>query len=44
MPKVIDGKKTTKKEHEVWKRVKQKTGSGAIATAQIQKMRRKRGK
>ena len=41
MPKTLLGKKLTKKEHEIWKKVKEKTGRGAIATAHIKKLRNK---
>lgn len=41
MPKTLSGKNLSKKEHEIWKNVKEKTGSGAIATAQIKKRRKK---
>lgn len=44
MPKVINGKKLTKKEHEVWKKVFEETGSGGAATNAVKKMRRKRKK
>ena len=49
MPKTLHGKKLTKKEHKSWKGAyegAQRSGAdepGAVATALINKMRRKKG-
>lgn len=44
MPDTINGKKTTKKEHEIWKAVKEDTGLGAQATAAVKRYRKNKGK
>jgi len=42
MPKTINGKKLTAAQHRQWKRVYEKTGSGAKATAAVKRsMKRK---
>lgn len=40
MPKKIGGKELTEKEHEIWKAVFQKTGSGAMATKAVERHRK----
>lgn len=40
MPKTIDGRKLTAKEHRQWKHVYQRTGSAAKATSTVQRSRR----
>ncbi len=42
MPRKLDGKRLTAKEHRQWKHVMKKTGSAAAATAAVKKSRRKR--
>lgn len=42
MPKSLKGRKLTTKEHRQFKHVLRKTGSGAAATAAVQKSRRKK--
>ena len=42
MPKTLNGKKLSAKEHRQWKKVKHRTGSGAAATAAVKKSRRKK--
>lgn len=44
MPKKIDGRRLTAKEHRQWKHVRQRTGSAAAATAAVKKGRRGRKK
>ncbi len=39
MPKVIDGKKLSAREHDQWRVVHQQTGSGAKATAAVKRSR-----
>jgi hypothetical protein len=40
MPRKLDGKTLSEKEHRQWKHVKRKTGSAAKATAAVQRARR----
>jgi len=40
MPKSLDGKQLTKKEHKQWKHVYRRTGSAAKATATVKRSRR----
>jgi len=40
MPKALDGKRLTRKEHKRWKHVYQRTGSAAKATAAVKRSRR----
>ena len=40
MPKKIDGRVLSRKEHRQWKHVYSKTGSGSKATAAVKKGRR----
>ena len=42
MPKTINGKRLTAAEHDQWKAVFGKTGSGAQATGAVQRSRRRR--
>jgi hypothetical protein len=44
MPKSINGKKLTPKQHRQWKHVFDSTGSGAAATAVVKKSMRKSAK
>ncbi len=44
MPKKLHGKKLTKKEHRQWKKVHEKTDSGAQATAAVKRTRASRKK
>jgi len=44
MPKSINGKKLTPKQHRQWKKVYKKTGSGAAATAAVKRSMGKRRK
>lgn len=39
MPKSIEGKPLSEKEHEIWKAVFEKTASAAIATKAVKKYR-----
>jgi len=45
MPRVLDGRRLTAKEHRIWKAVMESSGSGGAATNAVRvhrKMRRKR--
>jgi hypothetical protein len=44
MPKIIDGKRVTKKEHEIWKGTKKRTGSGGKATNAVRRYRNRKRK
>lgn len=44
MPRKLGGKRLTAKEHKQWKHVHRKTGSGAQATAAVNKSRAKKRK
>ena len=44
MPKKLNGKPLSDKEHRQWKHVFEQTGSGGKATAAVKKSRRKKGK
>lgn len=44
MPKKIGGKRLTAKQHRQWKKVYNKTGSGAAATAAVKRSIRKKRK
>ena len=42
MPRKLDGKRLSKKEEKIWKKVFKKTGKGGIATDAVKKYRRKK--
>jgi len=44
MPKKINGKKLSAKQHRQWRHVFESTGSGAAATSAVKKSIRKRKK
>ncbi len=44
MPKKLDGKTLTAKQHRQWKHVMERTGSAAKATAAVRKSMKRKGK